>query len=78
VDRIEVGGRIYQDDGFGVGRCMVRFRCPKCKGEAILNAYRGQPFHHGHCDGTAMEPLTIVRDTSVDGDTRGTPNRGKA
>ena len=77
-DRIEVGGRIYQDEGFGVGRCMVRFRCPVCKGESILNAYRGQPFHHGLCDGAAMEPMSLVRDVPIDPDERGKPHRGKA
>lgn len=76
MDRIEVGGKIYQDDGFGVGRCMVRFVCPSCKGEAILNAYRGQPFHHGVCDGAPMEPISLVRNQPED--ERGIPHRGKA
>jgi hypothetical protein len=76
MDRIEVGGKIYQDDGFGVGRCMVRFECPTCKGEAILNAYRGQPFHHGVCDGAAMVPVSLVLPENSK-DPRGSPHRGK-
>ena len=72
-----MGGKIYQDDGFGVGRCMVRFTCPVCKGEAILNAYRRQPFHHGTCDGAAMQPQSLVlKENSKD--PKGSPHRGKA
>jgi hypothetical protein len=73
-----VGGKIYQDDGFGVGRCMVRFMCPVCKGEAILNAYRGQPYHHGVCDGAVMKPVSLVLQSGALDDGRGTPHRGKA
>jgi dCMP deaminase len=39
--------------------CMVRFRCMACGGEAVLDAYMGQPV----CpeDGVDLEPLTVVR-----------------
>lgn len=76
-NRLEVGGKTYQDSGYGVGRCMIRFQCPECKGEAILNAYRGQPFHHGLCGGAAMMPVSLVLEPSSQ-DPKGSPRRGKA
>lgn len=41
-------------------KCMVRFICPVCGGESILNAYMGVPT----CpiDDVSLEPLTVVRD----------------
>jgi hypothetical protein len=42
-------------------QCMVRFRCPDCGGESILDAYMGVP----HCpiDRKDLEPISVVRDT---------------
>lgn len=41
--------------------CMVRFKCPKCGGESVLDAYLGVP----HCpdDRADLEPISVVRDT---------------
>jgi hypothetical protein len=78
VGILEVGGRVYQSEGFGTGRCMVRFKCPVCKGESVLNAYFGQPFHHGLCGGAPMEAMNLVREPGSSFDPRGVPNRGSA
>lgn len=56
--------------------CLVRFRCPKCFGETVEDAYDG-PVTHETC-GVFMVPVTVV----VDGKPplrnagRGVPFRG--
>lgn len=44
-----------------VTECLVRFKCKKCGGEEILNAYKGEPRHEGGCGGAVMVPISLVR-----------------
>jgi hypothetical protein len=48
-------------DGSMAPKCMVRFRCTKCRQEAVLDAYEGVARHDHDGVKFIMEPLTVVR-----------------
>lgn len=39
--------------------CMVRFECPECGGQVVLDAYRGVP-RHEPCGRVPMVAKTVV------------------
>lgn len=53
--------------GQAIEPLMVRFRCGECKGEAVLDVWKGVPTH-SHLVGVkmryyVMEGVTVVRET---------------
>lgn len=59
-------GKRVMPDGTLAATCMVRFRCVRCRGEEILDAYEGAPRHIHDGVKFTMEALTLVRLSPAD------------